>query len=211
MLAHGWGSSGALGDVWEYDGAGWQQRSVGGTRPHTSEHAAAYDASSGRMFVFGGALQGGVLTSATWAYGPQSAASYAEFGAGCAGSNGVPLLRRVPGSLPWMGADFDLRVQAVPSAIAAPFLGWSRVQSGGLALPFELSSLGMPGCRLRVSPDATFVRIGTGTTVDWRLSFPNVPALVGARLYAQALVLDASANTFGGTLTNAVDLGLGGL
>ena len=64
VLFGGMGSSGALGDTWEWDGGAWLQRSPLSSPPPRSLHAMAYDASRHRTVLFGGAGSG--LLADTW-------------------------------------------------------------------------------------------------------------------------------------------------
>ena len=177
-----------------------------------SEHAAAHDPISGRTLLFGGELSGGTYSSGTWLYGPSQPAAWTSFGPGCPGSNGIPRLAPIGADLPWLGTTCRMAIDQVPAgALVLPWLGLSRTTALGNALPLELSTQGMPGCHLRVAPDAPFVVTATGNTASWPLVFPAQPAFVGLSMYAQALVLDPTANSLGATLSNAGDLRLGGL
>jgi len=44
----------ALSDTWEYDGRAWTEVTPGGSPPARAHHAMAYDASRGRVVLFGG-------------------------------------------------------------------------------------------------------------------------------------------------------------
>lgn len=48
----------------------------------------------------------------------------------------------------------------------------------------------MPGCTWHIPLDATALLTGQANTARFRLPIPNVPRLVGTRLFHQALVLD---------------------
>ena len=96
-------------------------------------------------------------------------------------------------------------------------LGWVLVVLGvsntnwmGIPLPLDLGPQGMPGCSLRVSPDAVFVVGGSNGSAPWTLQFPGGASFLGMSMYAQALVFDPAANALGATVTNAAEMLLGG-
>jgi hypothetical protein len=67
LLFGGYGSSGYLGDTWEWiSGFGWLARSVTGT-PARTQHAMAFDSQRGRTVLFGGLGSSGYLSD-TWEY-----------------------------------------------------------------------------------------------------------------------------------------------
>lgn len=126
------------------------------------------------------------------------------FGAGCAGSNGVPTL--VPNSegarvAEALGVDL---VNLPPFAPAFGVLGLNDSTWSGNALPMSLAPFGMPGCSLFVSADATRpLPTGSSATVRWVEPLPFLPQLLGVDVFGQAFVLDPSANAIGMTMSNA--------
>jgi hypothetical protein len=136
-------------------------------------------------------------------------ATFATFGAGCAGSAGVPTLAAQPGSLPQLGSIFQLVVGnlAPTSPLALGLLGISTSFNqnglGSYALPLALDGLGMPGCAQRVSADLLLALPAGGGIAPWPLPIANVPTLVGLTFYVQALAFDAAANPFGAVTTNS--------
>lgn len=129
-----------------------------------------------------------------------------QFGAGCAGSAGVPALT-VQGT-PRSGASCTITCQNAPAVSVGFWLfGWSNAVFVGTPLPMSLAAHGMPACSLLVSVDATqlfFVQ-----TTAPAFTFANIPsALVGLDLYLQAALLDATA-VGGLTTSDAVGLGFG--
>jgi hypothetical protein len=76
-------------------------------------------------------------------------------------------------------------------------------------LPLDLAAFGAPGCSARVSPDATNVAFGAGNSVTVSLPIPNVTAMIGLRMYTQALSLDPTANALGATISDAAALVIG--
>ena len=81
---------------------------------------------------------------------------------------------------------------ASPSRPAFLILGRSRDLWGALSLPFELSSIGAPGCSVLASIDLTLSAAtdptGSATT---NLTIPNLPSLLGAVMYLQWASIDA--------------------
>lgn len=63
VLFGGSGTSGALGDTWEWNGVIWRQRMTRTMPPARSGHAMTFDAARGRIVMFGG---GGPVERSTW-------------------------------------------------------------------------------------------------------------------------------------------------
>lgn len=81
-------------------------------------------------------------------------------------------------------------------------VGFSNTQAPFGPLPFDLSGLGMTGCRLRVSGDLLLgVDAATG---EAKLPLDKDPGLPGVRLHLQAVILEPGANPFGAVLSDAV-------
>ena len=59
--------------------------------------AIAYDEAGRRTVLFGGQI-GNVFLGDTWSFATDAPADVSAFGAGCAGSAGVPVLGGKPGS-----------------------------------------------------------------------------------------------------------------
>lgn len=143
-------------------------------------------------------------------YGTAFPSGTATFGSACGGSLG--LLDAIATGAPLPGQTIGMRVYNLPpQSFGFWCLGLSRTQSAFGALPFDLGGLGVPGCWLLQSCDAT-VGFATGNN-QYRsllLSLPNWPALAGIRLYGQAAMLDAS-HAGGLTSSNGVEFRIGNL
>lgn len=135
---------------------------------------------------------------------PSSAACSHPIGAGCAGSNGVPELAPLAGSLPALGATFTLAASGLDQN------GWPAVLAGGLdqAKPgVELSSLGLPGCRFHVGGTTVqfFTLANVGGAATWSFALPSNPALQGTDLFFQAVAFDSGLpNAFGAVVSNGL-------
>jgi PKD repeat protein len=129
-------------------------------------------------------------------------AGYGYLGNGCANSLGA-----VSGlsstSAPTVGGTLSVDVDNLPQDVAIMVLGWSTSSSVFGPLPFDLTGLGAPGCFGLVSPDSNTLLIGSAGTATYTLSIPNLPALVCAPIYNQALVLDGAANALGAVMSDA--------
>jgi hypothetical protein len=131
-----------------------------------------------------------------------AASSYVTFGGGCAGS--LPPSRLVPRDTPRIGATLEVRLANLPANAAFLIAGTSTTTSTLGPLPLDLGALGMPGCSLRVSNDFVRFLVGSGGSASHALAIPNSLALVGARFYQQALVLDpAAGNVLGAVVSDA--------
>ena len=128
-------------------------------------------------------------------------AGHGWFGPGCAGTLGVSHQSYV--TRPVLGGTLSVNCDNLPFAIGVMVVGTSNTISGFGPLPVDLGILGMPGCPLRVSLDATDTVVGAGTTATWNLAVPITPSLAGALLYNQIAPLDPAANAFGFTMGDA--------
>lgn len=134
-----------------------------------------------------------------------SASHYSFYGAGCAGSRGIPTL--VVSSTPILGATFELGVaHGRAQSVAGLWFGISDTAYGSLVLPYSFGALA-PNCTLLASPDLVLTlptdAVGGASAA---LVIPNEPSLLGSTVFNQALVFDAVnplsiALTQGGRLT----------
>lgn len=128
-------------------------------------------------------------------------------GAGCAGSGST--LALAPISLPWLGAHYEARCTPVPpGAFGVEVLGLSA-QNQPLGV---LHPAAGPACLLLVSLGALRLHVPVNGEVTTDLAVPPHPALLGARLHQQLLVVEPSAapgQQFASS--NALDLTVGGL
>lgn len=128
-------------------------------------------------------------------------ARHETIGSGCGGTVGTPALQPVNG-LPRLGTTFRAAVTPVPLAGVA--FGVLGLQPANVVL----DPLGMIGCRLLVSNQATVLLTGRPTpgTLDWPLMVPNDPALEAVEVLQQALVADPGANPAGAIVSDAARL-----
>ena len=197
---------GSAADTWEWNGSGWLQLAPRNSPAARGNHALAYDARHGRVVLFGGDTGYPSYTPLgdTWEYLRASAATYGTFGTGCPGSVGTPSLAPSAGRLPWLGEGFALRISRLPAGKPTyVYLGLSRTVWRSFRLPLDLRVIGMPNCLLYVSPDLTYPVTNTAGTALWNVRFPNDPGLVGVTFFNQAWVVDAAANPFGVSVSNA--------
>lgn len=195
-----------LDDLWEWDGQYWVKRSTP-TRPEpTAFFHTCFDAGRARMLFFGWTAY------PTWSYGPTYPAEVTSFGAGCAGTQGVPRLAAAAGSQPWLGGNFDLLLDRAPTQASVILkVGLSKSSWSGLTLPFDLSVFGMTNCPLLVSPDVPLpLRADSRGEARQSIYIPLRANLLGAGAYLQAFVADPGANAAGATMSQAVEVRAGG-
>lgn len=136
-------------------------------------------------------------------------AGVCEFGAGCAGTFGVPVLRPAVGTSPMIGGRFDVVLSGLP-ANKSTFLivGLSNTQWLSMGLPMSLATFGAPDCSLLVSGDY-FDRL-VNTTGTSTLGFPirTDRSLLGLHVYFQGYVRDSGANG-GLAVSNGLDVIIG--
>ena len=127
-------------------------------------------------------------------------AGYGWFGPGCPGSVGQSHL--VNTTTPQIGGTLSVDVSNMQFGIGLMIIGLSNTISGFGPLPVDLSGIGMTGCPLRVSLDATDTVVGVDTSATWNFPIPNSPPLIGMLLYNQCANLDII-NPFGFVLSDA--------
>lgn len=129
-----------------------------------------------------------------------SLAGYGFFGPGCPGTVGQSHL--VNTTTPQLGGMLSVNVSNMQFGIGLMIIGLSNTISGLGPLPADLTVIGMPGCPLRVSLDATDAVVGIGTSATWNFFIPNSPPLIGMLLYNQSANFD-TINPFGMVLSDA--------
>ncbi|MBL8895998.1 MAG: hypothetical protein JNM84_00140 [Planctomycetes bacterium] len=196
-----------LDDTWDWDGVNWQQRSATALPTARQRHGLAFDTRARKLVLFSGQTFSPNLSD-TWDLGPTTPAESESYGAGCSGSAGTPILSS-SGS-PWLGDALVFSIAPTPQL--APSMLWLGISStlwNGIALPLDLSPFGSSGCSLFASIDAELHANSSGTTASASALVPVNTAFLGATVYAQSLVIDASANPLGAVFSNALRLRLG--
>ncbi|MBX3462289.1 MAG: hypothetical protein KF830_03905 [Planctomycetes bacterium] len=160
-------------------------------------HLAA-DLARGRVVLVG---------AETWELVRPTPASFARFGAGCAGLGGVPQLDLAAGRMAWLGHDLGLRVSTLGAAgFAAVAFGLSNTTYGGAALPAPLP--GTVGCDLLVGLDVMQVALTSGGTAEFTLPVPVGTFAAGFEFFAQAAVPDPG-NPLGLVVSHGVRIVVG--
>jgi hypothetical protein len=123
-------------------------------------------------------------------------ASYTVFGAGCAGTAGVP--NNSASALPQLGTSPVITFGNLPAPyIVVAVLGLSNTQASFGPLPFDLGLIGAPGCFARVSLDVTLALVGAAGSASFGIGVPNQPTLIGFTFHTQGVVFDPPLNPFG--------------
>lgn len=205
ILMHG----GTLSDpyTWEWNGAEWSVvANIGPAARHSV--AMVYEGPQRRVLEFGGFIAPfgvNVLVNDTWSYRTTQHADVVQFGNGCNGTLGVPVLANAPFSLPWLGDLSRTRVTNVPTSS----FGVIFVASFQSIAPISLANYGAVGCSLLVAPDVSAINIANGNVADWLVPIPNNPLLAGTTFRQQAFVFDFAANAFGLVASNGITLTTG--
>lgn len=197
----GWNSSGFRSDTWHYDGQAFWQPSLGAAPASRRGSRMAYHAPSQSIIMWGGTNGSPMLD--TWRYRPGTqSVGVSSYGAGCSGSVGQSVLGAAVGSLPFAGQQFVANVSNVPWFYPVfMILGFSDSSWSGVGLPVDLSTIGMPGCNLRLSVDAILPTTSLFGVAAWTIQLP--PGYGGNQFFIQAVVFDPPANSMGLTLSNA--------
>lgn len=131
-------------------------------------------------------------------------AAYTGYGAGCAGSTGVPTLSAAaaPSSIPSVGTTMNVTLGNLPLSLGVMVTGFSNTTAlgGAFALPLDLGTYGFAGCNLLADPLVSAFLVGAGNTATWSFSVPAGPTFLGTVLYNQGLSLDTIPS--GGAFTN---------
>ncbi len=183
-------------ETWEYDGNDWRQLAATTGQDSLANHSLVYADTLGSLVLFGGEKASGpflVETDETFEFA--EFAKVSAFGAGCGTGSIAPDLQPASGSVPRTGTRFGLAVTGTPAnGTALLLVGLHRDRWAGRPLPFDLSSLGLPGCQLSTSIELVH---GVATDGAAALDLPAEPALHGVALHLQALVHDPSLRPVG--------------
>lgn len=197
-------SGGLQSNTWElrFNGTTWTWVEVDNPASGGRVNSAMDFLTGQRHFVkFGGTnASGGTSYQETREWGAQSG----TFGAGCAGTNGVPTLGAA--DAPRLGLTYTLNVANMNPAFNLAFLVCGLTQvPGGLDLG---PLVGMPGCVSYQTPDILLLApTGAAGSTSW--SWTPVTGSLGQQFYCQALCLDPTVNPFGFTISNQVTATIG--
>ncbi|MEQ1632507.1 MAG: hypothetical protein ABL997_09050, partial [Planctomycetota bacterium] len=125
--------------------------------------------------------------------GPTS--TYISFYPGCSGSR--PATRLIPADTPRIGNTLEVRLFDLPMDFAFVALGFMRMA------PVALDFAGMPGCEAHISLDQITFAAGQSGVATLSVPIPDRRALIGARFYQQAFVLDPAAGNGAGAVVSA--------
>ena len=190
-------------DTFAYDGTSWSIV-ASGTPSSRTRNMMAFDMTRGVSVIYGG-LTGNFQTwfTETWEYSSGTSASYAVFGSGCAGTNGVP--SNSASALPVLGSTMTIDIGNLPAPETMILvLGVATVSPS-----IDLGFLGAPGCPAHVTPDVLQLISGSAGSASFSLAVPNNPALSGYELHSQAIVVEAGINAFGGVTSDAATATVG--
>jgi 3',5'-cyclic AMP phosphodiesterase CpdA len=112
---------------------------------------------------------------------------YTTFGAGCAGSLGIP--RLATNSQPSTGATLTVEVANLPTSSGLMITGFSNrtIANGTLSLPLSLATAGFPGCSLLVDPIAITPIFGSNARAIWQIAIPAASSLLGLQMHNQVM------------------------
>jgi len=203
------GNGGPQADVsWEYDGVNWNTAPNDGAQPSiTSQTSMTYDSTMQQVVM----VTRHNSDVETWVYKDNNSglhpSSSSVYGAGC----GSPMMTMSPVDPPKIGFTASADIINMPTQVAGVAIGWSNTFSFPIPLPFELSSLGMPGCLLLQSSEAFGLPVQTQINGQglFELPIPFAPSIIGTHLYAQAYSLSPGSNLLGVIASNGIDWEIG--
>ena len=142
----------------------------------------------------------------SWVIRVESGAEYRSFGAGCAGSNGIPTLAGDP-SLPLPGFAVIMNATNLAGIVDLAVLGTDRL---GPALDLGLVFGAAPvGCTVDVQPLVINTMATTAGTASIVIGIPTGTALIGTSVFGQIVSLDPTANSVGWTSSNGLQAVIG--
>lgn len=182
-----------FGDTWEFAGTTWQ-RWPRDELPRQGA-ALAFDERRSASIQFGGQTDFGTTLGDTRSFG---ALLDVDYGAGCAGSNGVPTAAAPAGAR--IGAAFAATVDhlAATVPITLVVLGFAA-----RPVPIDMTPLGMPGCTSYATVDYTAIVGATGGRAAFAFAVPPDTALANAEFFCRVFSYDA-VNAFGGVSSNTM-------
>ncbi|MCA8953336.1 MAG: hypothetical protein KDE27_27740 [Planctomycetes bacterium] len=107
---------------------------------------------------------------------------------------------------PHLGVTVPLTCSSIagPGTLGATALGLTRFDPG-----LSLDPIGMPGCHLYTSVDASVLWVSPANTARYDLNLSGNPSLVGTTIAAQAFALETGANALDVLASNGVELHIG--
>ncbi|HLQ38768.1 MAG TPA: hypothetical protein VK348_13245, partial [Planctomycetota bacterium] len=192
------------GHTWTFSNGSSNRLGLANEPSHRAFSAGAFDPVRGKFVLFGGSNSYIVFypdLGDTWEFALGAGAAYTVFGAGCAGSRGIPWIAAQGTSLPHTGRTFELHVGNLPfTGPVFVFLGLSNTSYGPTPLPFNLGGFGAPACNVLCSGDE--VRLVTNVLGSAVWTFDVPPNFPGVTFYNQAFAIDPAANALGITASN---------
>ncbi len=194
LLFGGYSLANTHRDGWEWDAQNSSWSPLGSPPVPLAYHNLSHGP-GGSITVFGGFIPSSGSTETTWAIAPTAAAQFLPIGSGCGAISG-PQPALVSRNLPYIGNQFDLRMQSlVPSAAAVAWFGSSLLPS-----PVTICS----GCSIHVDGQVFLSVLNFSGTADLSINLPNAHSLIGVSVYVQGGAADPSYSCLSGVaLTNA--------
>lgn len=161
------------------------------------------NASSVAAFRLVSQVAGRVLVSTpstTPQVGVYELALVAAYGLGCpTGAGAVPLLTNTFPAVIGDDATFQINSPGTPGSLALVIRGYSDTFALGLGpLPLSMAPIGMPGCQLLSSLEATtLLPLDAAGQASFAEAVPYRLQLCGSEFFVQTLVLDPTANPGG--------------
>jgi hypothetical protein len=182
--------------LWEWDGNAWAQRATTGLSP-VMAITLAHTADS--LVLFGGIVNNN-STDQLLRLVDAPLALASEYGAGCPGTHGNPLI--AADFLPYVGhTSFGLQLTSLPAQ--APALMAFGFASGAAALGNGCTQLVAGGLNVQ------FTFADAGGMARFPLPIPADPAFLNIHIFAQGAAIDPNGALGGIALSRGIDLLLG--
>jgi hypothetical protein len=196
--------------TWVYDGNAWSEVPTATTVGSGQGAGFACGGQQDEALLFGGIVGQSYLAGTraleSW---PSLPASAVTFGAGC---GSPPLTLTTPASEPpVIGQSAGALMTNVPTQLAYVAAGWSNTFSWPVALPFDLTQVGLTGCALLQSSDVLGLTLTPSVpgVLCLSLPIPFNPYLLGMRIFLQGYAYAPGLNPASAVLSNGLDWTIG--
>jgi hypothetical protein len=176
-----------LTETYEFAGGQWNMVPTGNTIPtSTTEMTAGYDPVRRKLTMFAGF--GTTFNNDTWQYTGPTSGLFTLYGFGCDTAAGaIGLTATTPNINSTLNLEFN-NLGTAQSVIVV--LGLSDQIWNGLPLPFDLTTLGLPGCGLLAAANFLDASLATAGVATYSVPIPNQANLVSQSLYTQGIAVD---------------------
>ena len=202
VILHGGNGGSASNKTWELEGTDWTEISSNGVN---CRNGGMHWIAALNKAIYGPCNEFNSTQNRTRSHGPQSWATTATYGSGCAGLGGTALSFAAD-NLPWQGATWTGTCTGMSAPAPIKLTIWGTATS---ALPITGLLGAGAGCTLLNNAALMEVSISTTTSFSVMFAIPASPSLSGMLVHLQTGELDSSISSL--ATSNGISLTLGEL